>query len=150
MEIRTLMYAMLPFLVGIVVKLFTYLNSGRMQEAAIRRMVSKRTPHLLSDRQISVLVKIANFATRSLTAAATFITSLLALLILALKYPHPLIWGLFGVDVLLALFVWIKVARHRAPWKMTWSVKIGEVVMLMSFVIDAIGVVASVLATSLY
>jgi hypothetical protein len=150
MEARTLTFAILPFLIGIMLKLFTYRNGGRMQEAAIHEMVVKRTPPALTSGQIAVVVKTANFATRSLTAASTFITSVLALLILALKYPYPLIWGFFGFDVLLALFVWIKVARHRGPWEVAWNVKIGELLMLMSFVIDAVGVTASVIATSMH
>jgi hypothetical protein len=150
MELRTLLYAILPFLIGIIFKLFTYLNGGRVQEEAIQEMVAKRTPPVLTSGQIAVVVKTANFATRSLTAASTLITSLLALLILALKYPYPLIWGFFGFDVLLALFVWIKVARHRGSWEVAWNVKIGEFLMLMSFVIDAVGVTASAIATSMH
>lgn len=144
------LYAMLPFLVGIALKLFIYLNGGRKQEDAIREMVRKQTPPALTDGQIAAIVKIANFGTRSLTAASTFATSLLASLILALRYPMPAIWGFFGLDVLLALFAWITVARHKASWELKWGVKIGELLMLISFVTDAVGVTASVVATSVH
>ena len=150
MEPRTLINAILPFLIGIILKLFTYLYGGRIQEEAIQEMVGKYTPPALTRGQIAVAVKTANFATRSLTAASTLITSLLALLILALKYPDPLIWGFFGFDVLLAVFVWIKVARHRGSWEVAWNVKIGEFLMLMSFVVDAVGVTASAIATTMH
>jgi hypothetical protein len=104
------MFAILPFLIGILLKLFTYWNGGRMQEAAIREMNVQRIPSELTDGQIAVVVKIANFATRKLTAASTSITSVLALLILALKYPHPLIWG-FSV----LTFYWLFSCGSKSP-----------------------------------
>lgn len=148
MNFITFLYGVLPFVISIVLKIVGYLTGGEVQKKAIKKMLDERvTPDgkpLLDDNQIDVAIGAANFAVRSFTVASTLIASLIALLIVALKYPHRIVWGCFAVDVLLAFFVWFKVHRHKGTWLDIWGLPLGEFVLWMSFLIDLIGVGASV------
>ena len=153
MESISILYAVLPFVTGIVFKLIAFTKVGDAQKNAIKKMLQERKTEdnkpLLTDRQIEVVVSVANFATRSITAISALAASLLALLIVALKYPYPFVWGSLGVNVVLAVIVWAKVHTHIGTWEDIWSVPVGEFFMLMSFVIDAVGVVASIVGPTL-
>jgi len=145
MELITILYAVLPFVTAIVFKIFSYQTGGEKQKAAIKSLLEERhgAPQL-DDNQIDVAVMTANFAVRSTTAAATLVASLIALLIVALKYPHPFIRACFIVDVVLAIVVWIRVHKHVGTWEDIAHVSPGEFFLLMSFLIDAIGLAASI------
>ena len=148
MEFITLLYAVLPFVTAIVFKIFGFQKGGEAQKSALKRMIKERkTPSgalLLDDDQIEMVVSATSFAVRSITAASTLIASLIALLIVALKYSHPFTWWCFGVDVVLAIVVWIKVHKHAGTWEDIAYVSPGEFFLLMSFVVDAIGLAASI------
>lgn len=140
-----ILYAVLPFVISIVLKILGYRTGGAAQKKAIKKLLDERigTPQL-DDDQIDVVLGAANFAVRSFTAASTLIASLIALFIVALKYQHPFVWGCFAVNVLLAVFVWIRVHKHTGTWHDIWSLPVGEFVLWMAFLVDAIGLIASI------
>ncbi len=148
MESIAVLYAVLPFVTAIVFKIFSYQKGGETQKRAIKKLIEERTtPNgapLLDDNQIDVAVTAAGFAVRSLTATSTLVASLIALFIVALKYPHRFVWGCFAADIVLAFVVWIRVRRHPGSWEDIWGVPVGEYFVLMSFLIDAIGLAASI------
>jgi hypothetical protein len=148
MNPTTFLYGVLPFVISIVLKIVSYRTGGEVQKQAIKEMLDERITKdgkpLLDDGQIAVMVTTTSYAVRSYTVGSTLIASLIALLIVALKYPHPVIWACFGVDVLLTLFVWIRVHRHQGTWLSIWGLPLGEFVVWMSFLVDLIGVGASV------
>lgn len=148
MTLISFLYGVLPFVISIVLKVVGYRTGGTTQKNAIKKMLDERITQdgkpLLDDDQIDVVVMTASYAVRSYTVGSAMIASLIALLIVALKYPHRVIWAAFAVDVLLALFIWIKVHRHKGTWFNVGGLPLGEFVVWMSFLIDLIGVAAAI------
>jgi hypothetical protein len=148
MEWIAVLYAVLPFVTSIVFKSFSYQRGGKTQKRAIKKLLDERTTPtgapLLDDNQIDVAVTVAGYAVRSLTAASTLVASLIALVIVTLKYPHWFVRTCLAADIVLAIVVWIRVYRHRGSWEDIWGVPVGEYFLLMSFVIDAFGLAASI------
>jgi hypothetical protein len=147
MTLISVLYAVLPFVISMVLKVVGFRTGGETQKQAIKKMLSERTTKdgkpLLDDDQIDVFVMTASYAVRSFTVGSALIASLIALLIVALKYPHGIIWAAFAVDVLLALFIWTRVHRHKGTWFNIGGLPLGEFVVWMSFLVDLIGASAA-------
>jgi hypothetical protein len=152
-DVKTIdvIYAGLPFVTGAGLKFLGYFAAGPAQKRALQRLVDEATVSgqnpILTAKQQNVVLKATGFATLTLTALVTFVSSFVALLIVLLKYPHRSeIWYVFALGAGVAVVVGFLIYRHEGSWKKRYGLTAGEFFLGMSILVDCVGFVASFLA----
>jgi len=146
-----LFLAVLPFCVGITIKTVVFILSSGAQKTALETLEQghkkESSSTVLTAGQRNVLLSALSLSTASITAASTLITSLVAFLVVALKYQQRWIWGCWIVDLLFSIVLWRYIRSRKEPYQRVWKLKVGTFLLLLSGVLDAAGLVPTVIAT---
>jgi hypothetical protein len=142
--------AILPFAAGIILKVAVFVLSSGAQKAALERLEEghKKEPNsgILTDGQRKVILAVLGLSTASIAAASTLITSLVAFLVVALKYHQKWIWGCWVLDLLFSVGLWLYIKNHKQPYQRVWKLKVGTFILLLSSFLDALGLISTIVA----
>jgi nicotinamide riboside transporter PnuC len=140
----------IPFVLGILLKISIFFLSGYMQRKALGRLLDERTttsdPAVLTPKQKNVVLAVLGFSTRSITAASTLVTSLVAFLAIALKYREQWIWHWWSLDLILSLGLWAYIATRRQPDQSVLRLRVGNFMLLLACLLDVLGLIPTIIA----
>jgi hypothetical protein len=136
--------AVLPFLAGILLKVGVFFRSGAAQKQALEKLDADSK--VLSEGQKMVILAVVSLSTASITAASTLMTSLVALLVVALKYEHPWLWACWGFDLLLSAILWFYIKSRKEPYQKAFGLKVGTFILLLSGLLDGVGLMPTLVA----
>ncbi|HVR25061.1 MAG TPA: hypothetical protein VMU26_17255 [Candidatus Polarisedimenticolia bacterium] len=134
----------LPFVIGILLKVTLFLVSGKIQKNALDQLDSESG--VLTTGQKNVVLAVVGTSTASLTAASTLVSSLVTFLVVALKYQQKWIWILWGLDLALSSILWLYIRRRKEPYKRVFRLKVGTFILLLSGLLDTLGLIPTVIA----
>jgi hypothetical protein len=136
--------AVLPFLAGILLKVGVFFRSGIAQRGALEQLDAES--RVLRDGQKKVILAVVGLSTASITSASTLITSLVALLVVALKYRHGWLWLCWGADLLLSAGLWFFIRSRKEPYQKAFGLKVGTFILLLSGLLDTVGLIPTLVA----
>lgn len=145
------LFLAVPFAAGIILKVFVFIVSSGTQKAALARLEEghkKATSSaVLTDGQRNVVLSVLGLSTATITAASTLITSLVTFLIVALRYQQKWIWGCWVLDLVLSTVLWFYIKSRKQPYQRVWRLKVSTFLLLLSGLLDALGLVPTIVAT---
>ena len=142
-----LLYSVMPYITGILLKIIVFFVSSRTQKSAFDKLVDARRPEgvkaALDEGQRGVVLAVLGYSTRTLTGASTMITSLVALLAVALKNHQPWLWWCWGADLFLSAIVWFVIYRLKGPQQQIAKMNVGTFVLILSAMLDILALIVT-------
>lgn len=132
--------AILPYLTGLLLKVAVFCLSPIAQKSALRDLVQSHKPvsadPFSTPEEESVILAVVGYSTASITAASTVISSLVALLVIALKHHQCWIWECWALDAVMSSLMWVFIYRLKGPHQPILKLSVGTFILTLSGGLD--------------
>jgi len=136
----SIVLVVLPFGVGLLIKILTFVFSSRVQRSELNDLLKESTvggkAPPLDENGAAVVLTVLGMSTQFITAGSTFLSSMVAFLVIVLRHHHGWLWGCWISAAALAIIGWTLIYRRKQPYKTIMGISVGRFAFLACCAFD--------------
>jgi hypothetical protein len=138
----SIVLVVLPFGVGLLIKVLTFVFSSRVQRSELNNLLKQSTvggkaPEL-DGKGAEVVLAVLGMSTQFITAGSTFLSSMVAFLLIVLRHHQSWLWGCWISAAVLAIVGWTLIYKRKQPYKTIIGIPVGTFVFLACCAFDVL------------
>jgi hypothetical protein len=138
----SIVLVVLPFGVGLLIKILTFVFSSRVQRSELNNLLKQSTvagnPPALDENGAEVVLTVLGMSTQFITAGSTFLSSMVAFLVIALRHHQGWLRGCWISAAVLAIIGWTLIYKRKQPYKTIMGIPVGTFVFLACCAFDVL------------